>query len=54
MAIVKEYKIKDGPVIKINDAAYRDNTSEQMEAIKKRVNEVASELLYKQYQSMCK
>lgn len=46
MAIVREFKNEDGVTIKINDECLRNQTPEQREAARRRVNEVVSKLLY--------
>ena len=48
MAVVKEYQNKYGATIKINDAAYRDKTPEELQKVKDNINRTATRLLYAQ------
>lgn len=50
MAVVKEYRLESGVVIKINDAAFADKSSNELEAVRTNISKVAGQLLYRQYQ----
>ena len=49
MAVVKEYRLESGVVIKINDAAFTDKSSDELEAVRTNISKVAGQLLYRQY-----
>lgn len=48
MAIVKEWKTEHGATIRINDAAYRDKTPEELEKRKAHANATICRLLREQ------
>ncbi|MCO7121953.1 hypothetical protein NIA71_08315 [Ihubacter massiliensis] len=45
MAVIKEYKNEHGATIKINDAAYRDKSPEELKKIAEHANAVAWQIL---------
>ena len=45
MAIIKEWKTEHGATIRINDAAYRDKTPEELQKLREYANETAYRLL---------
>lgn len=46
MAIVKEYKNKHGATIRIDDAAYRDKSPEELQKVRDNINKTATRLIY--------
>ncbi|MCI7301000.1 MAG: hypothetical protein SOR93_14175 [Clostridiales Family XIII bacterium] len=46
--VIKEYKNKHGATIQIDDAAYRDKSSEELKKVRENINKTATRLMYAQ------